>query len=1135
MTMHPLLTILPGLGEFERLKRCLLAGEGPASVFGLPEPHRAHVFAGMCAHTERAALIVAASELAAGRLADEMNAYGINAVHFPARDLPLTGKTYASSSGVNARRVTALTKLCSGEKLAVCVGAEALLQRLAPPEAIWGACFKLQVGQTIEPRRLLEELIGAGYEACARCEGPGQVCLHGGRLDVYPAAEHTPCRIEFFDDQIDTMRLYDPLSQRATENIREILITPATEMPLDVESRERARRIDEDPASPGALSLLPLFYEEACYIWDYMLNGSLILVDEPARVEESAQAAHTGFLSNLSQILAGGQGHACQGALLLAPTDAISRLGEGQCAMFFALTRTYGLIRPKELFRFEARPIPSYQSGDEALAEDIKSYKKSGYTTLVYAGANAERVHGRLMDLKAETAIAQSLKRAPVRGESLTVGEYLPRGFEYPEIKFALITEKEIFGTARKKATEKKKSRPQTVFLADLSPGDMIVHEAHGIGRFTGVETLTVDGKTRDYLKIDYAASDKLFLPTDQLDRVQKYVGADGGEPKLSRLGGSEWQKTVSRARAGAKALAFDLVRLYGLRSKRKGFRFSQDTPWQRQMEAAFPYEETPDQLTCIEEIKADMQSDRVMDRLLCGDVGYGKTEVALRAAFKAAMDGKQAAFLVPTTILAQQHYNTLAARFAGFPIEVELLSRFKTPAEQRRIIERLALGRVDVIVGTHKLLGAKVRFHDLGLLVVDEEQRFGVGHKELIKNMKTSVDVLTLSATPIPRTLHMSMTGIRDMSVIETPPEQRYPVQTFVTEYSGPVIREAILRELGRGGQVYFVYNRVKNMDSFAQRLSELIPEARIVSAHGQMPERKLEKTMLDFMNGEYDVLLCSTIIESGLDIPNVNTIVVYDADYMGLSQLYQLRGRVGRGSRLGYAYLTFMRDKVLTEVAEKRLSAIRDFTQFGSGFRVAMRDLEIRGAGNLLGPEQHGHMAEVGYDLYCKLMDEALKEARGEPRELEVDTVMEVPLDAHISPAYIPAQSDRLSMYKRIASVTGAEDMADVQDELIDRYGDIPEPVQRLLDVALLKAAAKLAYITRIRIKEGEARLYFHPEAEIDPSALIEAANGIEGARLYTGDSPLLMILRKQTSAEEMFRLLFPIVKGLIGGDKI
>ena len=427
------------------------------------------------------------------------------------------------------------------------------------------------------------------------------------------------------------------------------------------------------------------------------------------------------------------------------------------------------------------------------------------------------------------------------------------------------------------------------------------------------------------------------------------------------------------------------------------------------------------------------------------------------------------------------------------------------------------------------------MRFHDLGLLVVDEEQRFGVGHKELIKNMKTSVDVLTLSATPIPRTLHMSMTGIRDMSVIETPPEQRYPVQTFVTEYSGPVIREAILRELGRGGQVYSVYNRVKNMDSFAQRLSELIPEARIVSAHGQMPERKLEKTMLDFMNGEYDVLLCSTIIESGLDIPNVNTIVVYDADYMGLSQLYQLRGRVGRGSRLGYAYLTFMRDKVLTEVAEKRLSAIRDFTQFGSGFRVAMRDLEIRGAGNLLGPEQHGHMAEVGYDLYCKLMDEALKEARGEPRELEVDTVMEVPLDAHISPAYIPAQSDRLSMYKRIASVTGAEDMADVQDELIDRYGDIPEPVQRLLDVALLKAAAKLAYITRIRIKEGEARLYFHPEAEIDPSALIEAANGIEGARLYTGDSPLLMILRKQTSAEEMFRLLFPIVKGLIGGDKI
>ncbi|MBR0026154.1 MAG: transcription-repair coupling factor, partial [Clostridia bacterium] len=570
------------------------------------------------------------------------------------------------------------------------------------------------------------------------------------------------------------------------------------------------------------------------------------------------------------------------------------------------------------------------------------------------------------------------------------------------------------------------------------------------------------------------------------------------------------------------KALAFDLVKLYSERENTPGFAFSEDTPWQRQLEERFPFEETPDQLTSIAEIKKDMESGKVMDRLLCGDVGYGKTEVALRAAFKAVMDSKQVAFLVPTTILAQQHYNTLKSRFAGFPINIELLSRFKNAAEQKVILKKLESGQVDVLVGTHKLLGKDVRFHDLGLLIVDEEQRFGVGHKEKIKDIKKSVDVLTLTATPIPRTLHMSMTGIRDMSVIETPPEQRYPVQTYVMEYSDAVVREAIMKELGRGGQAYIVYNKVRDMEQYAGRLSQLIPEARIAFAHGQMSERVLEKTMLEFMDGRYDVLLCSTIIESGVDIPNVNTIIVCDADHLGLSQLYQIRGRVGRSTRLGYAYLTFQRNKVLTEVAEKRLTAIREFTQFGSGFRIAMRDLEIRGAGNLLGPEQHGHMAEVGYDFYCKLMADAVREARGEPAPLTVETTVELPVDAHIPHEYIPGEARRLSMYKRIASIGSREEMYDVQEELEDRYGDIPMPVQNLMDVAVIKATAEKAYITKLTLKAGEVRCTFHPDAPILGEKLFALCERTEGAQIMAGESPVLRLVRNKAGVPELFHSL-------------
>ena len=809
------------------------------------------------------------------------------------------------------------------------------------------------------------------------------------------------------------------------------------------------------------------------------------------------------------------------GKLYCDAKTLFSKLNTQRTLLLNALARQSGPIRPKRSFHIEAMPVSQVQPGSESFLLDLKSWKELGYSVTVFAG-----IHGRLISEQLsrdgfEAPYIERLKRDLLPGEIVVIGESLPRGAQYPEIKSILITERELFGRERPKPAAADKRRPQLAF-SDLAVGDFVVHEAYGIGRFVGVEALTVENNTRDYLLIQYAAGDKLYIPTDQLDRVQKYVGSEEAVPHLSKLGGGEWQRSISRAREGVKKLAFDLVKLYGARTAKKGYAFSVDGAWQQQLEERFPYEETPDQLSCIADVKADMESDKVMDRLLCGDVGYGKTEVAVRAAFKAAMDGRQVAFLVPTTILAQQHYNTIMSRFAGFPVNVELLSRFKTAAQKKDILKRIEQGAVDVVIGTHMLLGSSVKFKDLGLLVIDEEQRFGVAHKELIKNIKNTVDVLTLTATPIPRTLHMSMVGIRDMSVIQTPPEQRFPVQTYVLEYSDAIIREAVLKELGRGGQTYIVYNKVRNMEQFAAHLTQMLPEARIAFAHGQMSERVLEKTMLQFLEGQYDVLLCSTIIESGMDIPNVNTIVVCDADALGLSQLYQLRGRVGRSNRLGYAYFMFRRSKVLSEIAEKRLMSIREFTQFGSGFKIAMRDLEIRGAGNLLGPEQHGHMADVGYDLYCKLMNQAVREAKGEITPLEVDTALDIPIDAHIPHRYIASEAQRLSMYKRIASIGTRDEMLDVQEELEDRFGDIPESVQNLLDVAAIKSLCSRAQISRLQIRDGEIRLVFHAEARLDGAKLVQLCTKTPGAQLVSGETVHLVVKRPCSEASELLKIV-------------
>jgi len=1134
MNEHPLIKILNKHPEYTRLVDALKKGEGSAAVFGLGEAVRPHIAAGLLCHTGKTVLIITANESSAARIQQDMAAFTDRAYHLPARELPLGAKGIAASAGLTARRLEPLCALLNGENIAVAVSAEALIQRMTPPAAIAQCMRTVSAGDRTEPRELLAALINAGYERVDMCEGKGQVCLRGGYLDVFPISMANPVRIEFFDDEIDTMRTYDAVSQRSIENIDRCVIPPATEMPLTKEARTRGMRAlrkkegmkeEYDRLSEGGIPLglemlMPLFYPEA-FVTDYLPEGAIILIDEPQRVEESAKLAFTTHLDRVGSYIHEGTALPEQAELICQPSHILQSLDTPYTAMLFALTRTYGLIKPKCLFRFETRPMAKYIGNTPALAADIEGWKRGGSTVMIYAGAHAKRIGDMLGDEGVTIGIAEALTRDIISGEQLIVGQSIARGFEYPELRLAVISECELYGTESPRSASASKKKPKLAF-SELSVGDLVVHELHGIGRFVGVVTLQVAGVSRDYLHLVYAGGDKLYVPTDQLDRVQKYIGGDETTAHLSHLGTGEWQRTVNKTRESVKKLAFDLVKLYGDRLHRKGHAFPPDTAWQKRLEESFPYQETPDQLTSIAEIKKDMESNRVMDRLLCGDVGYGKTEVALRAAFKAVTDSKQVAFLVPTTILAQQHYNTLAARFSGFPVNVALLSRFNTPSEEARVIDGLKKGTIDVVVGTHKLLSKSVQFKDLGLLIIDEEQRFGVGHKEQIKEMRKDIDALTLSATPIPRTLHMSMTGIRDMSVIETPPEQRYPVQTYVMEYSEAVAREAIMKELGRGGQVFFVYNNVRGMETFAEKMKQLVPEARIAYAHGQMGERQLERTMLDFMEQQYDVLLCSTIIESGLDIPNVNTIIIYDADKMGLAQLYQLRGRVGRGARLGYAYLTFMRDKVLSDIAEKRLSAIREFTQFGAGFKIAMRDLEIRGAGNLLGPEQHGHMAAVGYDLYCKIVEGAVKEAKGEKEPVKIDTVVDIPVPASISTHYIPRESERLSMYKRIALIETRDDLYDVQDELIDRYGDIPEDTANLLNIALIKADCSRAGVTQLRIRDKEVRFVFDKQAPIDGAKLIAAAGNIAGARMTFGDTPSMVISRPESDAAALYAML-------------
>jgi transcription-repair coupling factor (superfamily II helicase) len=950
---------------------------------------------------------------------------------------------------------------------------------------------------------------------------------------------------------VDSIRSFDVESQRSIEQVDEITIYSASEMVIDekrlsdgieriekefkkayqvfrdARQTEQAARLKKAVEqikeeltqfhkALGMESLISYFYEETVSFLDYLpKEETLIFLDEPLRIRERADE----FLKEFHESM---EGRLSQGYILAGQAEVLYSYEEMEAELFSRNTILLSMLMyqldkagSRETFHLETKSVASYQNSFDQLIKDLKRYKKNKYKIVILSASTtrAKRLAEDIFKEDLPAVFLPEIDRALVEGEIVVSPGKLKHGFEYPDLRLVVVSESDIFSSRVRKKKRTKKSEYSGHKIGDfmeLSVGDYVVHEKHGLGIYRGIEQIDVDGTGKDYISIEYKGGSNLFIPATQLDLIQKYASASSKKPKLNKLGGGEWEKTKSEVRTHVKKVAHDLVQLYAIRQKKEGFVYSPDTVWQTEFEELFPYEETEDQLRAIEAIKKDMESPKIMDRLICGDVGYGKTEVAIRAAFKAVLDSKQVVYLVPTTILAQQIFNTFQERMKNFPVQIAMLSRFVTPAKQKETIQGLKDGRVDIVIGTHKVLSKSVQFKDLGLLIIDEEQRFGVNHKEQIKDMKKNIDVLALSATPIPRTLHMSLAGIRDMSVLEEPPVDRRAIQTYVMEYNEEMIREAIHRELARGGQVYYVYNRVNNIGEITEKIASLVPDAQVAYAHGQMSERQLEKIMYQFINGEIDVLVSTTIIETGLDISNVNTMIIHDANNFGLSQLYQLRGRVGRSNRSAYAFLMYKQNTLLKETAEKRLKAIREFTDLGSGFKIAMRDLEIRGAGNLLGAEQSGRMEAVGYDLYCKMLNDAVRKQKGEVEdENDFETTIDLDVDAYLPSSYVKNEVLKLELYKRIASLSNEEEYDDMMDELIDRYGNIPTAVVNLLQVALLKAEAHKAYITQLEQKGNQIEMTMYPEAKIDGSKIDPLLKAHRNElRFKPGENPVFLL---------------------------
>ena len=1055
--MKAFLTPLQGLAEFEQIKEKSKTNKGILQVSGCMESQKSHLMYGLSGIAPYR-LILAEDERRAREIYEDYRFYDRKVYSYPAKDL-LFFQADIHGNLLIRQRMKVIKALLEEKELTVVTSIDGCMDFLESLEKIKEQLIHYESDSTVDIEQLKNQLVALGYERVGQVEMPGQFSVRGGIVDIYCLTEENPWRIELWGDEIDSIRSFDPESQRSLENLEELTIYPAVEHIGDKDM----------------VSFLDYFPEER----------TIIFLDEPNRLTEKGGAVEEEYRQSRMHREEKGSRNLPEN-WLCSFEQLQKELNKRNCISVCALEPKQAGWKVREKFYLEVKSISAYNNSFELLVKDLHQYKKQGYRIALLSGSRtrAERLAKDLQEEGLAAFYGQDYDREICPGEIMVVYGHAKKGFEYPLIKFAVMTESDIFGQEQKKKKKKKNySGSRIQDFAELSIGDFVVHEKHGLGIYRGIEKVEVDRIVKDYIKIEYRGGSNLYIPATQLDCLQKYSGADASKaPKLNKLGTQEWNKTKSKVRGAVKNIAKELVELYAVRQEKEGYVCGPDTVWQREFEEMFPYEETEDQLSAIEDAKRDMESTRIMDRLICGDVGYGKTEVALRAAFKEVQESRQVAYLAPTTILAQQIYNTFVQRMKEFPVRVELLCRFRTPAQQKKAIEDLKKGQVDVIIGTHRILSKDVQFKNLGLLIVDEEQRFGVTHKEKIKQLKKDVDVLTLTATPIPRTLHMSLIGIRDMSVLEEPPMDRMPIQTYVMEYDEETVREAINRELRRGGQVYYVYNRVTDIADVALRIAKLVPDARVDFAHGQMSERELENVMYSFVNGDIDVLVSTTIIETGLDISNVNTMIIHDSDRYGLSQLYQLRGRIGRSNRTAYAFLMYRKNVMLKETAEKRLAAIREYTDLGSGFKIAMRDLELRGAGNLLGAQQHGHMNAVGYDLYCKMLNEAVKEAKGIHTMEDFETSVDLNVDAYIPDSYTSNEFQKLDIYKRIAGIETQQDYDDMLEELLDRFGEPGKAVLNLLAIAKLKAIAHQGYVTEIKQTGKTVRFTLYEKARLN-----------------------------------------------------
>ena len=1188
---------LVDLAEYTDMKQDLDQGKGPVQISGVTDSQKVHVMHELSKDNPWR-LVVTYDDTRAKEIFDDFSYFEPNTWLYPARDL-LFYSSDIHGNLLTRQRMQVFKHLLEDEGGVVVTTVDGLMDHLLPLSRIKESCLNIMVGQTLDMEEIKHLLTGMGYERMGQVDGMGQFSVRGGILDVFPLTEEVPVRIELWGDEVDSIRSFDAESQRSIQQMDEVTIYPAAELILtkehieegilrleaDEKKQEKAFRDQKKPEEAQRIrravgelveslkegfdvqtldAYIRYFCRDTVSFLDYMkevgakvtlvssgvarktaekkqTSGLALILDEPQRMKEKAETVETEFRESMSHRLEQGYILPGQADLLFASKTVLAECHTPYSIFMTGLDQRLPGMTPKAKYSLTGKNLNSYQNSFEILIKDLTKWKKDGYRVVLLSASRtrASRLAGDLREYDLRAFCPEDAGRPVAPGEIMVTYGKLHKGFEYPLIKFVVITEGDMFGVEKRKKKRKKYNYEgkKISSFSELSVGDYVVHESHGLGIYKGIEKIEQDHVIKDYIKVEYGDGGNLYLPATRLEGIQKYAGADAKVPKLNKLGGTEWTKTKTKVRTAVREIAKELVELYAARQDAEGFQYGPDTVWQKEFEEMFPYDETDDQLTAIDDTKRDMESKKIMDRLICGDVGYGKTEIALRAAFKAVQEEKQVVYLVPTTILAQQIYNTFVQRMKDFPVRVDMMSRFRTPGEMKKTVEGLKKGYVDIIVGTHRVLSKDVQFKNLGLLIVDEEQRFGVTHKEKIKQMKQNVDVLTLTATPIPRTLHMSLIGIRDMSVLEEPPVDRVPIQTYVMEYNDEMIREAIHRELGRGGQVYYVYNRVNNIDEVANHVASLVPDANVAFAHGQMNEHQLEKIMLDFINGEIDVLVSTTIIETGLDIPNANTMIIQDADRLGLSQLYQIRGRIGRSNRTSFAFLMYKRDKMLKEDAEKRLQAIREFTELGSGIKIAMRDLEIRGAGNILGAEQHGHMEAVGYDLYCKMLNEAVIALKGGQEEEETfETVVDCDIDAFIPDGYIKNEYLKLDVYKRISAIETDDEYMDMQDELIDRFGDIPKSVDNLLRVAELKAMAHRAYVTEVDINTQEIRIELYPKAKLDvtkiPALIAEYKTALRFAQ--GGEKPVLFYQekgKKNKNCEPMIEKAKEIL-GKLGG---